>query len=77
MIFYITALSPANNGLIIAVYSFNMFIGASLGPQLVVAMRSLGFFAVCLVFAAILPAIGAVIRASPARRPGLVSAAHA
>ena len=77
MIFYITALSPANNGLIIAVYSFNMFIGASLGPQLVVAMRSLGFFAVCLVFAAILLAMGAVIRAAPAPSDGLGSAAHA
>ena len=67
MISYITALSPANNGLIIAVYSFNMFIGASLGPQLVVGLRSLGFFATCLVFAAVLVAMGVVVRATPER----------
>lgn len=67
MISYITALSPANNGLIIAVYSFNMFIGASFGPQLVVALRPLGFFVTCLVFAAILLAMSTVIRAAPAR----------
>lgn len=75
MISYITALSPANNGLIIAVYSFNMFIGASLGPQLVVGLQSLGFFVTCLVFAAILLAMGAVIRAAPARNDSIESAA--
>ena len=67
MISYITALSPANNGLIIAVYSFNMFNGASLGPQLVASMRSLGFFAACLVFAVVLLAMSALIRAAPAQ----------
>jgi cyanate permease len=67
MISFITSLSPANNGLIIAVYSFNMFIGASLGPQLVVGLRSLGFFVTCLVFAAVLVSMSAVIRAAPAK----------
>lgn len=67
MIAYITVLSPANNGLIVAVYSFNMFIGASLGPQLVAGMKSQGFFAVCLVFAAVLLAMAALIRAAPAQ----------
>ena len=67
MISYITVLSPANNGLIIAVYSFNMFIGASLGPQLVVGLRSFGFFVTCLVFASVMLAMGAVIRAAPAK----------
>ena len=65
MVAYITRISPANNGLIIAVYSFNMFIGASLGPQLVVGIQSLGFFAVCLVFAAVLVAMSVLIRAAP------------
>ncbi len=77
MIAYITVLSPANNGLIIAIYSFNMFIGASLGPQLVVGLRSLGFFVTCLMFAAILLAMSAVIRAAPARSDSIGSAANA
>lgn len=67
MISFITALSPANNGLIIAIYSFNMFIGASLGPQLVVGLQSLGFFVTCVVFAAVLLAMGAVIHAASER----------
>ena len=65
MVTYLTRLSPANNGLIIAVYSFNMFIGASLAPQLVVGIQSLGFFAVCLVFAGVLVAMAVLIRAAP------------
>ena len=77
LIAYITVLSPANNGLIITVYSFNMFLGASLGPQLVAGMRSLGFFAVCLVFAAVMLAMGALIRAAPTQVDGIESAAKA
>ena len=44
-----------------------MFIGASLGPQLVVGLQSLGFFVTCVVFAAVLLAMGAVIHAASER----------
>ena len=64
-----------DNGLIIAVYSFNMFIGASLGPQLVVGLRSFGFFVTCLVFASVMIAMGAIMRAAPARSGGIGSTA--
>lgn len=58
---------PAQRGLAISLYTFVLFVGASLGPQLPPLVAALGFAGLCLILGGLFGAV-AVLHTTPLRR---------
>lgn len=66
LIALIGSLAPTQRGLAIALYTFVLFVGASLGPQLPPLVASLGFGGLCLILGSLF-ALAAMINVAPGR----------